>query len=246
MRKILPGVEEDHSRPDEMAVFYSPDSLFAESFRFLRSKITRPFADNLPRSILISSALMGEGKTLISSNLAVCISQSPDQHALLVDADLRNPSAHRIFGIPQFEPGLAEYLAGKAALPALLKKTPIDKLKFLPAGNSAFGPAEMLSSNKMMELIRELTDRYRDRFIIIDSAPLALAPETSVIADAVDAILLVVLHGKTSRYAVKQVLRKIKKEKLIGIVYNSYDEPSKLYDRYGYYRYGYGKNTKKK
>jgi Mrp family chromosome partitioning ATPase len=65
-----------------------------------------------------------------------------------------------------------------------------------------------------------------------------------VIANAVDAVLLVVLHGKTSRNTVRQALKGIKREKLIGVVYNAYDEPSKFYDRYGYYRYGYGKKKK--
>jgi len=244
MEEISRGSEEDSLVSEELVVFNSPNSLFTESCRFLRSKITRPSANNPPRSILISSALSGDGKTLVACNLAASISQTPEEYALLVDADLRSPRAHKIFGVPPVELGLSTYLSGKAALPGLLQKTAFDKLTFLPAGNSTTTPAELLSSERMRELIRELRDRYSDRFIIIDSAPLALAPETTVIANAVDAVILVVRHGKTPRDAVMQAIKRINKEKLIGVVYNAYDEPSKLYNRYGYYGGGYGKKKK--
>ena len=244
MENILLGLEEDTLNLEELVVFSRPDSLFAECCRFLRSKITRPSSDSLARTILVSSALMGEGKTFVACNLAASISQTPEEYALLVDTDLRNPSAHRMFGISPDEPGLSKYLSGNVGLPGLLKKTALDKLTFLPAGNSASTPAELLSTQKMKDLIRELRDRYRDRFIIIDSAPLALAPETSVIANYVDAVLLVVRHGNTPRDVVRHALKSIKREKLMGVVYNRYDEAFKLYDRYGYYRYGYGKRKK--
>jgi exopolysaccharide/PEP-CTERM locus tyrosine autokinase len=241
MKKTPPDREEVWSGSEQLVVFHKPDSLFAERCRFLRSKITRSALDNPPRSILVSSALTGEGKTFVACNLAASISQSQEEYALLIDADLRNPNAHRAFGIPSVEMGLSTYLARNAALPELLKKTAFDKLTFLPAGNSATAPADSLSSERMRELIRELRDRYRDRFIILDCAPLNLAPETSVIANAVDAVLLVVRHGKTPRDAVRHAVKSIKKEKLIGVVYNGYDEPFRLDDRYGYYRRGYGK-----
>ncbi len=244
MENIMLGLEEDTSNLEELVVFDRSDSLFAECCRFLRSKITRPSSGNPPRTILVSSALMGEGKSFVACNLAAGIAQTPEEYALLVDSDLRNPSAHRVLGIPADERGLSTYLSDNAGLPELLKKTAIEKLTFLPAGNSASTPAELLSTQKMRELIGELRERYPDRFIIIDSAPLALAPETSVIANQVDAVLLVVRHGSTPRDAVRHALKGIKKEKLMGVVYNCYDMALKLYDRYGYYRNGYGKRKK--
>jgi len=107
MKEILLGLEEDRSVSEELVVFHSPDSLFAECCRFLRAKIIRPSSDKPPRTILISSALMGEGKTFVACNLAASISQTPEEYALLVDTDLRNPSAHRMFGISPDEPGLS-------------------------------------------------------------------------------------------------------------------------------------------
>ncbi len=237
--------DEDMTDLEELVVFSRPDSLFSECCRFLRSKITRPSSGNPPRTILVTSALMGEGKTFVACNLAAAIGQTPEEYALLVDSDLRNPSAHRVLGIPADERGLSTYLSKKAGLPELLRKTAFEKLTFLPAGTSASTPAELLSTKKMRELIGELRERYPDRFIIIDSAPLALAPETSVLANYVDAVLLTVRHGSTPRDAVRQALKGVKKEKLMGVVYNCYDSALKLYDRYGYYRYGYGKKRKK-
>jgi len=244
MKKISPGLVEDGVVSEELVVFNRPDSLFAECCRFLRSKITHLYRDNPPRSILITSALKGEGKTFVACNLALSISQTQKEYALLVDADLRNPSVDKVLGIPLTKLGLSTYLRGDADLPDLLKKTDFDKLKFHPAGNSVRTPAEILSSERMRDLIGELRDRYRDRFIIIDSAPLELAPETSVIADAVDAVLLVVRHGNTPREAVRQAVKKIRKEKFMGVVYNAYDGLFELYDRYGYYRYGYSKKKR--
>ena len=116
------GPAEDRASPEELIVLNSPDSFFAESCRFLRSKITRSSANNPPRSVLITSALPGEGKTLVACNLAVSISQTPEEFALLVDADLRNPQAHRVLGIPFDQRGLFTYLTGDAALSELLKE----------------------------------------------------------------------------------------------------------------------------
>lgn len=219
----------------ELLVLNSPDSFFAESCRFLRLKITHSSADNSPRTILITSALKADGKTFVASNLAASISQSTEDFVLLVDADLRNPRVHKIFGIASNQPGLSAYLEGNATLPELLKKTGYDKLSILPAGKSPKAQAELLSSERMRQLILELRDRYNDRYIIIDSAPLDLAPETSVIANAVDAVILVIRHGKTPRRAVIEATKRIKKEKFMGVVYNGYDEPREYYSRYAHY-----------
>jgi protein-tyrosine kinase len=239
---FLPLLEETPDAVEDLVIVSEPDSIIAESFRFLRSRVTRPAAGNPPRTILITSALQGEGKTFVACNLAASISQGVDEHVLLIDADLRDPSVHKVFGIPSSKQGLSTFLAKQASISSLLKKTNIDKLTVLPAGNSTETPAELLSSARMKALIGEVRDRYPDRFVIIDGPPLQLTAETAVLANEVDAIILVVRHGKTPRDAAKSALEKIQKEKLLGVVYNGYDEPAKLYNRYGYYRYGYGKD----
>ncbi|MGV8056436.1 MAG: polysaccharide biosynthesis tyrosine autokinase [Smithellaceae bacterium] len=241
---IVPVFQDEQPELKELFVLDNLDSPITESFRFLRSKITRPSSGDPPRSILISSALKGEGKTFVACNLAASISQGIEEYVLLIDADLRNPRVHKVFGIGSGKEGLSTYLDNKATLSALLRKTALNKLTVLPAGNSTSTPAELLSSERMRSLIREVKDRYPDRYIIIDSPPLEMTPEASVIANEVDAVILVVRHGKTPRDAVKAATGRVQKEKLLGIVYNGYDEPFKTYDRYGYYKYGYGSKKK--
>jgi protein-tyrosine kinase len=90
----------------------------------------------------------------------------------------------------------------------------------------------------MKRLIHQVKNRYADRFVIIDGPPLELTAEASVLANEVDAVVLVVQHGKTPRDAAKRAVEKIRKDKLLGVVYNRYDEQLKPYYRYGYYSYG--------
>lgn len=235
-------VEEVDTEQEDLAVLNTPESPIAECFRFLRAQVTRPAVGSPPRSVLVTSALMGEGKTFVACNLAASISKSLEEYVLLIDADLRNPSVHKVFGIRSLREGLSTYLGKDQALASLLKKTNIDKLSILPAGNSADIPSELLSSERMKALIHEVKNRYADRFVIIDGPPLELTAEASVLANEVDAVILVVHHGKTPRDAAKRAVEKIRKDKLLGVVYNRYDKQLKLYHRYGYYSYGQSKD----
>lgn len=214
------------------------DPVVAECFRFLRSKILRPAAGASPRTILVTSALQGEGKTFIASNLAVIISQGIDEFVLLMDTDLRKCTVHHHFGLSSVKEGLSTYLLGNASLPSVLKQTTLNKLSILPAGNSTNIPSELLSSTKMKNLIHEVRDRYPDRYVIIDSPPVELAPETAAIANEVDAVLFVVRYGVSPRSAVKSAMNKLPKDKILGLVFNGNNRTSELYDRYGLYKYG--------
>lgn len=230
--------------PPELVVVNQPGSHTAESFRFLRAKIIRPASGPVPRTIVVTSALMGEGKTYVASNLAAAISMGIEESVLLVDADLRRSAIHHMFGMPFSRKGLSTYLAESAALSDLLHKTAVDKLTILPAGNSTEIPAELLSSERMRALIRELRDRYANRFVIIDTPPVELTPEAAVIANEVDGVLFVVHYGVTPRHAVKSALDKLQKEKVLGIVFNGYNKTKKFYDEYGYHKYAYRKKKK--
>jgi len=238
---IAPAPGPAAAPPQELWVVSEPDSLMAECFRFLRSKIIRPADGNPPRTILVTSALMGEGKTFVAANLASAICQGLEESVLLLDADLRKSTLHEFFGMAYPKHGLSTYLSGQASIPELLRKTTVEKLTVLPAGNTTDIPAELLSSERMKALLQEVRDRYPDRFVVIDSPPLELTPETAVIANAVDGIVFVVRCGLTPRNAVKSALSKVSREKLLGLVFNGYNKPLKLYDQYGYHKYGYKK-----
>lgn len=226
----------------DLTVVKHPESPAAEYFRFLRSQIIYPAKGKPPRTILVTSAISGDGKTFVATNLAACIALGVTEHVLFLDCDLRNPAAHKIFGIEQKCAGLSSYLTNKSNLTGLLYKTGIPKLAILPGGNTIDNPSELLSSEKMQCLISEVRDRYPDRFVILDTTPLELAPETSVLAHKVDAALMVIQYGKTPRRLAKSGIEKIGKEKLLGIVFNRHEEPIKDYNRY---RYGYGYGKKK-
>lgn len=222
----------------ELFAVNRPGSTMAECFRFLRTKILRPAKGNPPRTILVSSPLRGDGKTFVACNLAASISVSLEEYVLLIDTDLRGPQVHRVFGMETAKDGLSAHLTRGTPLPELLRKTALEKLTILPAGNSTKIPAELISSERMRGLIREARNRYADRYVIIDGPPLELAPESSVIANEVDAVILVVRYGKTPRNAVKSALDKISRDKVLGIVFNAYDETFKSHEFYGGY-HGY-------
>lgn len=219
----------------------------AESFRVLRSKILMPQDGRpAPRTIMVASVLPKEGKSFICGNLGIALAQGVDQYALLVDCDLRLPSLASIFGLANHY-GLADYLKDNKDLADLIQKTPMEKLSILTSGVPPANPAELLGSNRMHELISQLSRRYPDRFVIFDSPPLKAASESMTLAQVVDGVILVVRHGVSSRALIEQAMADIGKEKLLGVVFNCHKSnfiTSRLINRsYTYYGDYYRKNT---
>jgi len=227
-----------------LVTYLNPQSLESEMFKILRGNILFPATGKPPRSILVTSALPEEGKSFVSTNLAVSIAQNINEHVLLVDGDIRKPCVHKYLGFDE-TPGLAEYLTEGRPLSDVLLKTDIKKLSVLPGGRPPHNPAELLSSKKMSQLLEEVKARYSDRHIIIDSPPPQLTAETSAIARQVDAIIIVVKYGSTPREMVEELVDTLGKEKIIGCVMNWFDMRSSTY--YGYGKYGkYSKYYRKK
>ncbi len=225
----------------DLVVVKYPASPTAEYFRFLRSQILYSAHRKPPRTIMVTSAVSGDGKTFVATNLAASIAMGIKEHVLLLDCDLRAPSMYKVFGIDAKREGLSSYLTNKSKLPELFCKTDIPKLTVLPGGNSIDNPSELLSSEMMAQLISEVRDRYPDRFVILDTTPLEMTPETSVLVNQVDGVLMVVHYGKTPRKLAKSAIERIEKEKLLGLVFNGYEKPLREYNPYGY---GYGKKSK--
>ncbi len=220
-----------------LVTYFKPQSLASEMFKILRGNILFP-ADKSkpPKSILVTSALPDEGKSFIAANLAVSIAQNINEHVLLMDCDVRRPTIHNIFGLGDTL-GLTEYLNQNVSIAEALVKTEINKLTILPGGTPPQNPAELLSSKKMRELVAELTLRYEDRYVIIDSPPPQLTAETNAIARQVDGVIIVVKTGWTPRDLVSELIENIGKEKVLGVVMNWFDLRSSSY-------YGYGKYNK--
>lgn len=210
------------------------DSFETEMFKVLRGKITHPVDGDAPKSILITSAVSGEGKSFVAANLAVTIAEFINEHVLLMDCDLRDPCIHKRFGFPQVF-GLNEYLKDGRPLSSLLLKTMVKKLSILPGGKPPHNPSEILASPKMTDLIGELKSRYADRRLIIDAPPPNVAPETIALSKQVDAILVVVRHQHTPVSLVREAIDSFQKGKILGLVINHFD--GGLSRHYGYGRY---------
>jgi len=224
-----------------MVSLVDPDGFEADLFRLLRTRILFPQAGQPPRTILVTSALPEEGKSFVSANLAINMARHVDQHVLLVDCDLRKPSIHTRFGFNGVR-GLREYLSEGVGLPALLLKSGVEKLTILPSGDPPQNPSELITSAKMAALIQELRARYHDRYIILDSAPPAMAPETNAISKWVDGILIVVKYGATPMDLVEELMTQLNREKIIGAVINKFSV--REFRRYSYSKY-YGYSYKK-
>ena len=233
---------------ERLASFLLPGSLASEQFRKLRTYLLRFNVSESPRTILVTSATKGEGKTFVTANLAAGIANDLRAHALLVDCDLREPSLSKWFGLPNGK-GLSNYLMGNGDYSEFIMETGLEKLSILPGGEVQDNPTELIGSNRMETLVRNLKSKYSDRYIILDSTPLLVTTEPEVLARLVDGILLVVRAGVTPRETIQQAIRSLDKEKIIGVVLNDINfKSSGLYSRYfgsdGYYYYGYGYGEK--
>jgi protein-tyrosine kinase len=228
------GISLDNIDPNLVSVV-NPQSLETEIFKVLRGKILFPASGKPPRSIMVTSAVPGEGKSFVAANLAVNMARNIEDQVLLMDCDLRRPSMHRMFGLGRVK-GLSEHLSNGNRIADLLIKTGIGKLSIFPSGTPPHNPSEVLSSAKMATLLNELKARYQDRYLIIESPPPMLAPETNAIAKQVDGIIVVIKFGSTPIDAVEELIDNLGKEKIIGAVINRFDARTNRY--YGYRKYG--------
>jgi exopolysaccharide/PEP-CTERM locus tyrosine autokinase len=220
-----------------------PGSLAAEQFRKLRINLRNIKLPEPPKTILVTSAKEAEGKTTVSANLAVTISQELNSHALLVEADIRNPVLKEWFGCKSSK-GLTDYLCNDTDISSIIEKTALEKLNIICCGDIKNNPVELIGSKKMECLLHELKSRYPDRYIIIDSSPLLTTSEPNVLMKLVDSVLLVIRAGYTPREEIMEALSHLKRESIIGIVLNhlqfhipamhsKYFGSSSYYRRYG-------------
>ena len=227
-----------------LVTLLNPDSFEAEQFKLLRTNLLFPVSGSPPRTIMVTSAVPGEGKSFVSANLAISIAKGIDEHVLLMDCDIRRPCLHTRFGFNDAK-GLSDYLANGASISSILLKTKLEKLTILPGGKPYNNPSELLTSEKMSALLKEVKTRYKNRYIIIDSPPPQLTAESSAIARQVDGIILVVKYGSTNREIVYDLINSIGKEKILGVVINWFDMRSSSYYGYGKYNKYYTKYHKK-
>jgi capsular exopolysaccharide synthesis family protein len=212
---------------------------FTEAMRAIRTSVIFSSAEEGARSVVITSTAPHEGKTLVSSNLALALAQA-NQRTLLIDADMRRPRMHGVFDRPQ-EPGLSNVLVGTSELHEAITPTSFSHLFFLASGHIPPNPAELLGSLKYGELIADL--RHQFDWIVIDAPPFLAVTDAAVVAHNSTGVVFVVGVDMTPRRnalaAVDQLLAA--KAHIIGGVLNRVDVQRHSYYYAPYYRKDYAR-----
>jgi capsular exopolysaccharide synthesis family protein len=193
-------------------------SAFSEAFRELRTSVILSSSGRFANSILVTSALPGEGKTTVAVNLAYSLSQLGHK-VLLIDADMRRPSVQKYF--PQNLSQLSSYLAGRGVWQLMVNPTGFSQLSVMHAGPPPENPSELLSSDRMRMLLDEATKKYQ--FVILDSPPLLNRADSRILGSMVGATILVVKGGRTPRQIVQYAESQARSvgANLIGVVLNN-------------------------
>jgi len=226
--------------PDPTLItYYRPKSRKSEVFRGIRTAIYFSTKGESHKVIQITSPNMGDGKTTLSSNLAVSIAQSGKQ-TILIDGDFRRPRLHKVFAVPS-EKGFATALMGQADLRDCIQPTVIPGLSLLPCGPIPPNPAELLTSPRFKELMDELREQFD--YVLIDTPPLLVVTDPCVVAPRVDGVLMtmrVTKNGRPIAERARDILVSLG-AKPLGIVVNGVSMQGPT--GYGYgsgYGYGYG------
>ena len=215
-----------------------PQSAIAEEYRKMKSILVKlTCGDEFRNTLMVTSSVPGEGKSITALNLAVSLAQDYDHTVLLVDADLRRPSIHRYLGVER-KKGLAECLTGDADLREAITPTGIGRLSVVTVGALPPNPVELFSSNRMKELLEEIKLRYQDRFVIFDTPPLLPFAETRTLAHLVDGVVFVIKEQCATQANIKDSLEALKGCDVLGVVYNDATMVHDLERYYGYHEYG--------
>ena len=196
----------------------------ADIFRILRTKVLQLMAQNNFRSIAVTSANYGDGKSTIATNLALSLALDVKQTVCLVDLDFRRPNLHNVLGLAP-EVGLGDYLLANTPVSDCMIR-PADRLVVLPTSRALENSSETLATPKMMALAKELKTRYPDRIIIYDMPPLLAQDDTIAFLPNVDGVILVVQDGVCQVSDLRQCLYYLEGHTLIGTVLNKSYERS--------------------
>ena len=228
--------------PDPLIVGDAPPN-FIEAFKTLRTNLLFSSAEEGLRSIVVTSAGPGEGKSIVAANLAIGLAQA-GQRVLLIDADMRRPRVHELFE-QQETPGLSNVLTGNAKTAESVRKTGITDLWLLPSGMIPPNPAELLGSRRWLEFIASLEEHFD--WAIIDSPPVLAVADSSIAANRATGLVFVVNSDKTSRQAAHAAMEQLEAASahIIGSVLNRVDIVKHPYYYASHYRKDYAKHYAK-
>ncbi len=206
-----------------------PDSYVAEQFRTLRGQIDSVSSEKPVRTLAVTSANAGEGKSTAAINLALVMAMSVGRECLLVDCDLRRPKIQRSLGLePQV--GLAEVLLDEATLDEAVLKVEGLNLHVLAVRKQPTNPSELLGSGRMRELIAEISQRYD--FTVLDTPATLGLPDAKIVSGLCDGLVMVVRADVTPRKDIEAALEMLDRRRVLGMILNGSKE---MRERYGYY-----------
>lgn len=222
-----------HLRTNEFCVLHpGVDPVLAQQFRKLAGTLHQLQMERTLRTVVVTSAVPAEGKTLSAANMAVTLSESFKRRVLLVDADLRKPMLATLFGVPEAT-GLANLLANGDRVAPVVRIT--EHLSLLPGGRSAMDPVGSLTSERMRNLLADAAAEFD--WVIVDTPPAALLPDAALLSGLVDGVLFVLRATSTPSGTVQRAIAAVTPERVIGVILNQADKQS--LGEYGYYhRYG--------
>ena len=207
----------------------APDYALLEEYRRIKRDllfhaavqgVDETFAER-PNMIMVTSSVDGEGKTFVATNLAFTIALEVDRTALLLDGDTIRRGATRLFGLED-RPGLMDVLAGEVEDlgDVIVQLEGVPNLRVLPAGQPRRNVNELLASQRMLELMDELANRYGDRTIVLDSPPMLMTSEAPLLTRLVGQVALVVHADRTPQAQVEQTLELVDEERFAGLILN--------------------------
>jgi polysaccharide biosynthesis transport protein len=229
-----PGIGETVAGVDQL-ILLSERSAIGEAYRVLRTSVLFSTGEKPPKTILITSGKPGEGKTTTVINTATSLAQL-GASVLIIDGDLRKPMTHRGFGLNS-DQGLSTYLSSEVEIDDLIQRVRIRNLSVLPCGPIPPNPSEVISSERMRQLIQTLSERYDH--ILIDSPPLMHVTDPVVLSTLVDGVILVVHGGKSSRDVVRQSRQMLAAvgANVFGVVLNNVAASDSVYSNFPYLPY---------
>lgn len=189
-----------------LVVFHDPSSFRAEQFRALRNQLIAMNPDGEAKSLVITSAVKGEGKTVTSINLALAFAELERQPVCLVDADLREPAVEEYLNLNP-GPGLSDVLLERVPLRAAVRDSGIRNLSILGSGARLGAPSEVLSTPRIEDLLSRLKESFR--YVVVDTPPVLPATDASVLAARADGTLFTVRLEYSSKSHTKEAIRKV-------------------------------------
>ncbi len=193
-------------RREELAVHADPRGQIAEQFRSLRNSIHAMNPDGASHTLVVTSALRGEGKTVGTVNLALALAELPGMQVLVLDADLHNPSIEAVLGLPRRQ-GLTEVLGGGLSIGAAIRQTSVSGVSVMGAGALPRNPSELIGSDRMRTVLNALRQRFT--YVLIDTPQAMTISDASLIGAMADGVLVMVRLGETPRHYVEQTINSL-------------------------------------